>query len=193
MGLFAKHLSKDILQFGLFVGRKSGDSSFQTTFVNRPYLVSDNFTFPPIYLTSNAIGVTVNGRCDRNNNHCRKVLIQFLGTYNHTRTYFLHFGSNRRIEVNPIYVELVYHDQSSTLSSSNTAASINWSLPASCALRAAADHPCRTAFLDVGASVKTFLRMSRKARRAFFMATSLSKMGLSSRSNSARSCIVVIT
>ena len=56
MGLFAKHLSKDILQFGLFVGRKSGDSSFQTTFVNRPLIGHCLLRVPYVQLLTILVG-----------------------------------------------------------------------------------------------------------------------------------------
>ena len=82
--------------------------------------------------------------------------------------------------------------QSSTLSSSNISAATIWSAPSLCAFRAAADHPSLTVVFVAGTSVNTILRMSRSAVSAFCMATSLSKMGLSSRNSSARSCIAVI-
>ena len=105
----------------------------------------------------------------------------------------LHLSTDRRVEVNPIDIELLYHCQSSTLSSSNISAATNWSSPCLCALRAAADQPFRTADLLTGTSGNTARRISRRAVSVFCIATSLSKIGLSSRSSSARKRNVVIT
>ena len=69
----------------------------------------------------------------------------------------------------------------------------NWSSPCLCALRAAADQPFRTADLLTGTSGNTARRISRRAVSVFCIATSLSKIGLSSRSSSARKRNVVIT
>ena len=90
------------------------------------------------------------------------------------------------------FFNLLYHFHSSTLSSSKMSAARSWSSPCLCALRAAADQPSRTVALFTGVSIKTIFRMSRSAVRAFCIAISLSKMGLSSRSSSARNCIDVI-
>ena len=68
----------------------------------------------------------------------------------------------------------------------------NWSSPCLCALRAAADQPFRTADLLTGTSGNTARRISRRAVSVFCIATSLSKIGLSSRSSSARKRNVVI-
>lgn len=157
VALFAEHLTEDVLQFGLFIGRKRSNLFLQPTLVYCPDLVGDNLTVSSIYMTGHSIGIAVDSRSDGDDDDRGKVFVQ-----------------------------------SSTLSSSKMSAATSWSLPCSCALRAAADHPLRTGVLVTGTSVNTILRISRKAVRAFCMATSLSKMGLSSRSSSARNCIAVI-
>ena len=190
--LFTKHLTEYVLQSGLFVGRKSGYFLFQPTFIDRPYLVGDNLTVAFTYMAWHPKGITVNGRCDGYDDYRGKVLVQLLWTHHYAGTHFLHLCTDSRVEVNPIDIKLIYHCQSSTLSSSKMSAATSWSSPCLCALRAAADHPFLTAGVVTGTSVKTTLRMSRSAMRAFCMAISLSKIGLSSRSSSARSCIAVI-
>ena len=190
--LFAEHLTKHVLQFSLFVGRKCRNFLLQPAFINRPYLVGDNLTVAYIHMTGHTIGIAVNSRCDGNDDDRGKVLVQLLWTHHYAGTHFLHLGTDCRGEVNPVDIKLIYHCQSSTLSSSKKSAVTSRSSPCLCALRAAADHPFLTAGLVTGFSVKTTLRISRRAVRAFYIATSLSKIGLSSRSSSARSCIAVI-
>ena len=136
--------------------------------------------------------IAMNGRCDGYDDYRGKVLVQLLWTHHYAGTYFLHLSTDSWVEVNPVDIKLIYHCQSSTLSSSKISAAISWSSPILCALRAATAHPFLTADVVTGTSVKTTLRISRRAMRAFCMATSLSKIGLSSRSSSARSCIAVI-
>lgn len=190
--LFAEHLTEHVLQFSLFVGRKCRYFLFQPTFIDRPNLVGDNLTVAFAYMAWHPKGIAMNGRCNGYDDYRSKVLVQLLWTHHYAGTYFLHLSTDCRVEVNPVDIKLIYHCQSSTLSSSKMSAATSWSSPCLCALRAAADHPFLTAGLVTGTSVKTTFRMSRRAVRAFCIATSLSKIGLSSRSSSARSCIAVI-
>ena len=189
---FAEHLTEHVLQLSLFVGRKCCNPLLQSTLVNRPYLVGDNLAFASVYLAGNSERIAMDSRCDRDNDDRSKIPVEFIGTYHHAWTNLLYLSTDRRVEVNPIDIELLYHCQSSTLSSSNTSAATNWSSPCLCALRAAADQPFRTADLLAGTSENTARRMSRRAVSVFCIATSLAKIGLSSRRSSARKRNVVI-
>ena len=189
---FAEHLTEHILQLNLLFWCKCCNPLFQPTFVNRPNLIGNNLTIAPIYLAGNTERIAMDCRCDRDNNGRSKIPVEFFGTYHNAGTDLLHLSTDRRVEVNPIDIELLYHCQSSTLSSSNISAATNWSSPCLCALRAAADQPFRTADLLTGTSGNTARRISRRAVSVFCIATSLSKIGLSSRSSSARKRNVVI-
>lgn len=189
--LFAEHLTEHVLQFYSLFRRERIYLPFQPALINCSYLVGDNLTVTTSNMASHTEGVAMNRRSNGNDNDSCKILVKFLWTYHYARTHFLHFCTYCGIKVNPTDVKLIHHCHSSTLSSSNTSAAINWSSPFWWALRAAADHPFRTSGLEVS-SANAIRRMSRSALRAFCMATSLSKMGLSSRSSSARSCMVVI-
>lgn len=190
--LLAKHLPQHVLQSNLLIKGKRSNLFLQTLLVNGTNLVGDNLTFSPIYSTRYPIGITVDSRCDRNDNDCSKILVQLTWTDYHTRPNLLHLCADRRIKVNLVNFKLLYHFQSSILSSSKMSAVTIWSSPCLCAWRAAVAYPFRGATLAFGASVNTIRLIERKAVRAFCMAISLSNMGLSSRSSSARSCIAVI-
>ncbi len=127
--LFAEHLTEHVLQFSLFVGRKCRYFLFQPTFINRPYLIGDNLTVASIHMTRHTIGISVNGRCNGNDDDRGKILVQLLWTHHYAGTHLLHLGTDCRVEVNPIDIKLIYHCQFSILSSSNTSAAIIWSSP----------------------------------------------------------------
>ena len=190
--LFAEHLLQNIFQHPLLVRLEGCDFLLKASFVNSADLVGYNFTHTSVHLTYNPVWIIVNGRCDRDDDDSCKMLIQFLRAHNDARTNLLHLGTYSGIKIHPVDVKLIYYCQSSTLSSSNMSGASIWSSPCLCAFFAAAAHPRRTDGVVIGISSSSTLRIVLIAASAFFIATSLSKIGFSSRSNSARNCIAVL-
>ena len=187
--LLTEHLVEYILQYGNLVCSKCSDTIFQASLVYGTNLVCSNFAISSHDLTSHPIGIAVNSRRNRYNNHSVKMLIQFLRTNYNTGTNLLHLCTYGRVQVNPIDLKLTYHIQSPIVSSSNTSAAISLSSPSLCACLAAAAHPSRGA---IPTSFLWALTMFLTKAITFVIAASLSSSGLISRNSSARSCIAFI-
>ena len=86
---FAEHLTKHVLQLGLFARRKCCNPLLQSTLVNRPYLVGDNLAFASVYLAGNTERIAMDCRCDRNNDDRSKIPVEFIRAYHHAGTNLL--------------------------------------------------------------------------------------------------------
>lgn len=129
MFLFTKHLVKNVLQFGYLSCSESRNSFSKPPLVYCAYLVGSHFAITVHNATAHTIGIAMDGRCNGNYNDCIEMVIQLLGADDDTWTDFLHLGTNSWIEVNPPYIILVYHFQSSIVSSLNTSSAISLSSP----------------------------------------------------------------